>query len=73
MSRAQQPGEETTRVRDDQTVSVEAPSRNETLVYWNVCQGIPPITIDSPRDFFAAHAIVVLAGVAVMLVVLLIF
>ena len=42
----------------------------QPIVYWNVCQGIQPFVIESPRLFLAAQALVVLVIVPVMLVVL---
>jgi hypothetical protein len=49
-----------------------APSRPAPILYWNLCQGIPPIVIESPQHFFAAQAIVLVFGFAVALVLLLI-
>jgi hypothetical protein len=44
-----------------------------SILYWNPCQGIPPVAIDAPWAFFAAHAIVGALGLAVFAVFLLVF
>ena len=71
MSRDQQSTAEPTQALEDRRIS--APAKAAPLVYWNVCQGFPPIVIESPRLFFEAQAIVVVFGVAVVLVLLIIF
>jgi hypothetical protein len=52
---------------------VAVSSEPAPIVYWNLCQGFPPIVIESPRVFFAAQAVVVVLAVAVVIVLLLIF
>ncbi len=73
MSRDQQSTEKPTQGLENRGNIAAAPSKPAPFVYWNLCQGIPPIVIESPQLFFAAQAIVVVFGVAVVLVLLLIF
>ena len=72
MSRDQQSTAKATPALEDRA-GLAAPSKPAPILYWNLCQGIPPIVIESPRLFFAAQAIVVVFGVAVVLVRLIIF
>ena len=44
-------------VRVELTSAPEGP-----LLYWNICQGVRPIPIESPRLFFAAQAIALALG-----------
>ena len=73
MSRDQQSTAKATPALEDRADLAAAPSKPAPIVYWNLCQGIPPIVIESPRLFFAAQAIVLISGVVVVLVLLLIF
>ena len=72
MSRDQQSAARITPAPKDCAELAAAPSKPPPILYWNVCQGIPPVIIESPRVFFAAQAIVVVLGVAVVVVLLLI-
>jgi hypothetical protein len=73
MSRDQQSTAELKPALKGRAGIVGAPSRPAPLVYWNLCQGVPPVVIESPRIFLAAQAIVVVLGVAIIVVILLIF
>jgi hypothetical protein len=58
---------------DDRAHLAAARSKPAPILYWNLCQGIPPIVIESPRPFFAAQTIVLVFGFTVVVVLLLIF
>lgn len=74
MSRDQQSTAKATSVfAEDHADLAAAPSKSAPILYWDVCNGIPPIVIESPRFFFAAQSTVVVFGVAVALMLLLIF
>jgi hypothetical protein len=73
MSRDQQSTAKATPALEDRADLAAAPSKTAPILYWNLCQGIPPIIVESPRLFFAAQAIVLVSGVAIVLVLLLIF
>ena len=73
MLRDQESATEATRALEDRIILVAAPSKPAPILYWSPCLGIPPIAIESPRHFFAAQAIVLVFGIAVILVLLLIF
>jgi hypothetical protein len=73
MSRDQQPSPRPTPALESHIDVATAPSRPSPVVYWNLCQGIPPIVVESPEVFFAAQAIVVILGVGVVVVLQLVF
>ena len=73
MSRDQQSTAKATPVLEGRADLAAAPSKPAPILYWNLCQGISPLVIESPRLFFAGQAIVVVFGVAIVLVLLLIF
>ena len=73
MSRDQQSTRKATPALEDRADLAAAPSTPAPILYWNLCEGIPPIVIESPQLFFPAQAIVVVFGVAVVLVLLIIF
>jgi hypothetical protein len=41
--------------------------RERPLAYWDVCHGIPPLLIGSPRDFMSAQAFVVVVALIVLI------
>jgi hypothetical protein len=72
MSRDRQSAEERTpgvEARADTAAGLE----QAPIVYWNLCQAIPPIVIASPEFFFGAQAIALVPCAAAALVLLLIF
>jgi len=73
MARDQQSTAKATPALEDRADLAAVPSKPAPILYWNLCQGIPPIMIESPRLFFAAQAIISVFGVAIVLVLLLIF
>ena len=73
MSRDQQSTAKATPALEDRADLAAAPSEPAPILYWNLCQGIPPIVIASPQLFFAAQAVVLVFGVAVVFALLLTF
>jgi hypothetical protein len=45
--------------------------RERSTTYCDLCQGIAPILIKSPRDFLAAQAFVVVLALAILVLALL--
>jgi hypothetical protein len=73
MSRGEQSTAKVSPALEKHADIVVVSSEHAPIVYWNLCQGVPPIVIESPRVFYAAQAIVVVLAVAVVIVLLLIF
>jgi hypothetical protein len=73
MSRDQQSTAKATPALEDRADLAAAPAKAAAIVYWNLCQGIPPFLVESPRLFFTAQAIVVVLSVAVVVVLMLVF
>ena len=69
----QQSTTKATRALEERADLAATPSKPAPILYWSPCLEIPPIAIESPRHFFAAQAVVLVFGVAVFLVLLLIF
>jgi hypothetical protein len=58
---------------DDRADRAAGTPRQAPIIYWNLCQGIPPIVIESPGQFFVVQAIVLVFGAAIVVALLLIF
>ena len=44
-----------------------APEQEQVIYYYDLCHGVAPVTIRSPRDFLAAQAMVLVVAVVVLL------
>jgi hypothetical protein len=73
MSRDQQSTAKAPPTFEDRADLAAAPFKPAPIVCWNLCQGIPPIVIESPGLFFGGQAIVVAFSGAAVVIVLVMF